>query len=136
MGENIVKKSRMLNSEISYIISKMGHTDTLTIGDSGLPIPQEVQRIDLALEKGLPSFLDTLDCVLDELAVEEIILASEIVDLSNNLYKDILTRFDGIKITTVPHEEFKELTRLSKAVIRTGEFTAYANIILKSGVVF
>ena len=31
---------------------------------------------------------------------------------------------------------FKVLTKDSKAVVRTGEYSPYANIILKSGVVF
>ncbi|WP_434794559.1 D-ribose pyranase [Terrisporobacter petrolearius] len=131
-----MKKSNLINSEISYVISKMGHTDSLTICDSGLPIPSEVQRIDLALKRGLPTFLDTLDSVLEELQVEEIILASEIIEISNDLYKEIIERFENIKITTVSHEEFKNLTKSSKAIVRTGEYTPYANVILKSGVVF
>ena len=131
-----MKKSTLINSEISYVISKMGHTDSITICDSGLPIPSEVQRIDLALKKGLPTFLDTLDSVLEELQVEEVILASEIIQVSNDLYKEIVKRFENIKITTVPHGEFKNLTKSSKAIVRTGEYTPYANVILKSGVVF
>lgn len=131
-----MKKSNLINCEISYVISKMGHTDSLTICDSGLPIPSEVQRIDLALKRGLPTFLDTLDSVLEELQVEEIILASEIIEISNDLYKEIIKRFENIKITTVSHEEFKNLTKSSKAIVRTGEYTPYANVILKSGVVF
>ena len=131
-----MKKSTLINSEISYVISKMGHTDSITICDSGLPIPSEVQRIDLALKKGLPTFLDTLDSVLEELQVEEVILASEIIQVSNDLYKEIFKRFENVKITTVSHEEFKNLTKSSKAIVRTGEYTPYANVILKSGVVF
>lgn len=131
-----MKKSNLINSEISYVISKMGHTESITICDSGLPIPGEVQRIDLALKRGLPTFLDTLDSVLEELQVEEIILASEIIEISNDLYKEIIKRFENIKITTVSHEEFKNLTNSSKAIVRTGEYTPYANVILKSGVVF
>ncbi|HSQ89798.1 D-ribose pyranase [Romboutsia sp.] len=131
-----MKKSALINSEISYVISKMGHTDSITICDSGLPIPSEVQRIDLALKKGLPTFLDTLDSVLQELQVEEVILASEIIQVSNDLYKEIIKRFENVKITTVSHEEFKNLTKSSKAIVRTGEYTPYANVILKSGVVF
>jgi D-ribose pyranase len=131
-----MKKSALINSEISYVISKMGHTDSITICDSGLPILSEVQRIDLALKKGLPTFLDTLDSVLEELQVEEVILASEIIQVSNDLYKEIVKRFENIKITTVSHEEFKNLTKSSKAIVRTGEYTPYANVILKSGVVF
>ncbi|CAH2214223.1 D-ribose pyranase [Tepidibacter aestuarii] len=131
-----MKKGKLINSEISYTISKMGHTDMLTICDSGLPIPQNTQRIDLALKNGIPSFLDTLDIVLEELKVEEIIVASEMEEVSPKLYEEILKRFSDIKIVKVKHEEFKNITKDSMAVVRTGEFTPYANVILKSGVVF
>lgn len=131
-----MKKSTLINSEISYEISKMGHTDSIVVCDSGLPIPSGVKRIDLALKKGLPTFLDTLDTILEELEVEEVIIAEEIIEASNDLYKEIEKRFANITITTVSHEDFKMLTKESKAIVRTGEFTPYANIILKSGVVF
>lgn len=131
-----MKKTKLINSEISYTISKMGHTDSLTIGDCGLPIPLNVERIDLALKYGVPTFLETLDTVLEELCVEEIVIASEIEKNNDLIYKEILNRFKNIKITKVSHEEFKNMTKESSAVIRTGECTPYANIILKSGVVF
>lgn len=131
-----MRKTKLINSEIAYTISKMGHTDSLTIGDCGLPIDDNVKRIDLALALGVPSFLQTLDTVLEELCVEEIIIANEIKDKNEKIYKEILKRFEDIKITEVTHEEFKLQTKESKAVVRTGECTPYANIILKSGVVF
>ena len=125
-----MKKTKVINSEISYTISKMGHTDSLTIGDCGLPIP------DLALTHNVPTFIQTLDVVLDELCVEEVVIAEEIEDKNAAVYEEILKRFKDIKITKVSHEEFKKLTKDSKAVVRTGECSPYANIILKSGVVF
>lgn len=131
-----MKKSVLINSEISSVIAKMGHTDMLTICDSGLPIPKNVERIDLALKHGIPTFLDTLDTVLEELQVEEIVIASEIESASSEMYKEIEKRFKNVKITKVAHEDFKVMTKESMAIVRTGEFTPYANIILKSGVVF
>ncbi|MDK2585206.1 D-ribose pyranase [Romboutsia sedimentorum] len=131
-----MRKTKLINSEVSYTVSKMGHTDSLTIGDCGLPVPTSVDRIDLALKYGVPTFLETLDTILEELCVEEIIIASEIKENNKEIYKEILERFKDIKINEVSHEEFKNLTKESKAVVRTGECTPYANIILKSGVVF
>lgn len=131
-----MKKTKLINSEISYTISKMGHTDSLTIGDCGLPISDDVKKIDLALTHGVPSFIDTLDVVLEELCVEEITIASEIKEKNEKIYKEILKRFENVKVTEVSHEEFKKMTNNSKAFVRTGECSPYANIILKSGVVF
>ena len=116
-----MKKTKMINSELSYTISKMGHTDSLTIGDCGLPIPDEVKRIDLALTHNVPTFIQTLDVVLEELCVEEVVIAEEIENKNIKVYEEILRRFKDIKITKVSHEEFKKLTKDSKAVVRTGE---------------
>lgn len=131
---------RLLNSEISYEIAKLGHTDQICIGDAGLPIPDGVKRIDIALERNIPTFIGTLDVVLDEMQVEEVVIASEMKSLSPKLYTELMEmlkrRCRGIKIEEIPHSQFKKTTEESKAVIRTGECTPYANIILKSGVAF
>lgn len=129
-----MKKAKMINSELSYVISQMGHTDSLTIGDCGLPIPPETKRIDLALTHNVPTFIQTLDVVLEELCVEEAIIASEIKEKNPEVYEAIKKRVSNLQ--EVSHEEFKVLTKDSKAVVRTGECSPYANIILKSGVVF
>lgn len=129
-----MKKTKMINSELSYVVSQMGHTDSLTIGDCGLPIPSETKRIDLALTHNIPTFIQTLDVILEELCIEEAIIASEIKEKNPEIYAEIEKRIPTLQ--EVSHEEFKVLTKYSKAVVRTGECSPYANIILKSGVVF
>ncbi len=118
----------------------MGHMDELTIGDSGLPIPNTTKRIDLAISRGIPSFIDVLRAVLSEQKIQAIIMAEEIKDFSPNMHEDILETIkefeSDAKILYIAHEDFKERTSKSKAVIRSGEFTPYANVILVSGVVF
>lgn len=131
-----MKKTTLLNSNVSSVIARMGHKDTLTIGDCGLPIPQGTERIDLALKKGIPSFLDTLDTVLTELCVERAILAEEIKTASPQMHTDIVSRLENIPIEYVSHEELKHQMQDARAVIRTGECTSFANIILVSGVTF
>ena len=88
------------------------------------------------LRKGTPGFLETLDTILEELCVQEIILAEEMKDVSPELWHETLHRFPNIKVTYVSHEKLKELTKKSRAVVRTGETTSYANVILVSGVTF
>lgn len=132
-----MKKSTLLNSEISYEIAKLGHTQTITIGDAGLPIPENVKRIDLAVAKQIPLFLQVLDAVLTEMRVEKITLADEISKSAPELKEQILERFKNeVTVEYVKHEKFKKLTESSQAIIRTGETTPYANIILTSGVTF
>lgn len=131
-----MKKTGILNQPISAVVAGLGHTDTLVIADAGLPIPPGPQRIDLALKPGLPTFLDTLDVVLTEMQVEKAIIAAELPPASPALYAELVKRLGALPIETVPHTEFKEQTRAACAVIRTGEFSPYANVILSAGVVF
>ena len=56
--------------------------------------------------------------------------------VSPGFYADLKTRLGDLPVTFVSHEAFKEKTAQCKAVIRTGEVTPYANIILCSGVSF
>ncbi|MCF6093788.1 D-ribose pyranase [Microaerobacter geothermalis] len=130
-----MKKQGILQHEISEVIAKLGHGDMIVIADAGLPIPQGVRRIDLALSKGIPSFLDTLKAILDDVEVESCIIAEELPEVSPELYKK-MEKVLKVPVSQTPHEEFKKITETSVAVIRTGEFTPYANIILKAGVVF
>lgn len=131
-----MKKIGLLNQPISSVIASLGHMDTLVISDAGLPIPPETRRIDLALTEGIPTFLDTLRAVLIEMQVERAIIAEEMLEASPGVYEAIKKILEDVPIATVTHLMFKEQTRSARAVVRTGEFTPYANIILVAGVVF
>ena len=115
-----MRKTKLLNSDLSYVISKMGHTDMIGIGDCGLPIPNESQRIDLALIKGIPTFIDTLKATLLELEIEEVMLAKETKKVSPKLYEEIKNIIGEEKIKFITHEELKSNLTKCRAVIRTG----------------
>ena len=136
MSLRTMKKTSLINAPISAVIAALGHRDTLTIADAGLPIPKYVDRIDLALTKGIPGFIDTLRVILSEMQVEKVIVADEMKQVSPGVLKAVQGLIDDVSIEFVPHQQFKNLTKSSRAIIRTGEFTPYANIILVSGVVF
>lgn len=135
-----MKKSGILNADISRVLSYMGHTDTIAVGDCGLPIPEETERIDLALVKGSPSFMDVLKAVSADMKIEKIILAEEIKEKNPEVLNEIealCNSFEtGFETEFVSHEELKRRTKSCKAVIRSGETTPYANIILQSACLF
>jgi D-ribose pyranase len=131
-----MKKTGLLNQQLSAVLAGMGHCDTLVIGDCGLPIPAGVERVDLALTPGVPGFLETLKIIQTELQIESAVIASEMPEKSPVLHQALMPMLEGIEVSQVKHERFKELTAKAVAVVRTGECTPYANIILKSGVFF
>lgn len=127
-----MKRTTLLHSELSGLIASMGHGDLLVIGDAGLPVPPGVRCIDLAVTRDVPRFLDVLDAVLAEMVVEHAAWASE-------AGQDVDTALRGRDMgqtRRVAHDDLKALTRAARAVVRTGEFTPYANVCLWSGVAF
>lgn len=132
-----MKKSGILHPELNKLISETGHTDEIVITDAGLPLPEEVNtRIDLALKEGTVPFIELLQTVINELAVEKIILAEEIKTVSPKIHKEILNCFLDAEIEYLSHVDFKERTKGARGLVRSGEFTPFANVILVGGVVY
>lgn len=131
-----MKKNGILNSDISRVLSYMGHTDKICIGDCGLPIPEETERIDLAVAFGIPSFIEVLKNVVLDMKIEKIYLAEEIKDNNPEILKKIIAMIPDVAVEFINHEDFKDMTRECKAVVRTGENSPYANIILQAGCIF
>jgi D-ribose pyranase len=69
MGGLKMKKGGILNPQLNRVISEMGHRDILIIADAGLPIPQEIERIDLALKSGIP-YSNFRSDILNDLALK------------------------------------------------------------------
>jgi len=131
-----MKKIGILNQPISALIAGLGHGDLVVICDAGLPIPPGVTRIDLALSEGIPTFAQTVDVVQREMQVERLVIAAEMPGRSPKVFEFLQRSFPGLPVEQIPHSQFKELTRRATAIIRTGEFTPYANVILSAGVIF
>ena len=131
-----MKRTTLLHAELSDVIARLGHGDLLVIGDAGLPIPDGPRRIDLAVSANVPRFHEVLAAVLAEMQVESAFIADEIVGANPSVHADLRDRLGHTPVTWVSHEAFKALTRDARAIVRTGEFSPYANVILKAGVVF
>ena len=135
-----MKKNGMLNSDITKVLADMGHTDLICIADCGLPIPNSVNKIDLALDFKIPSFMEVFNKFLQEMAIQKVYLAKEIQTLNPYLLKEIEIAISNsnqqISLEFIDHESLKKQEYNCKAVVRTGENTPYANIILESAVIF
>ncbi len=131
-----MKKTKVINSDISRVIAQMGHFDKLSIGDAGMPVPPMTEKIDLAVDNGIPSFMEVLNNVLEELEVQRIYLAEEIKSENPAILEAIQKCLPDTPVTFIPHNEMKQELNNVHAFIRTGEMSPYANILLESGVVF
>jgi len=131
-----MKKKGILNREISRVLATMGHYDLLVIADAGLPIPTDADCIDLVVDKDIPTVLQILKLLSSELEVEEFYLAEEGNSINATQYSTIELIFPDASKNLIPHKALKEKLKGAKAVIRTGDFSPYSNIILSSGVSF
>ena len=131
-----MKKRGIINAQLAGLIAGLGHKDTFMIADGGMPIPQGVEIVDLALCGGVPTFRQVMDAVLDETEVEFYTLAEEIVEKNPELLSYIKEKLLEADSEMISHVELKEMSKNIKFAVRTGEFTPYPNIILRAGVAF
>jgi D-ribose pyranase len=130
-----MKKGTLINGPLSSVVAQMGHKERLVVADAGLPLGN-LPRIDLALTAGIPSFVDTLRVLMSELQVEAAIYPEELPRKNPEVYLAMMQVLGDIPVQPLQHEQFKVEMRSSRAAVRTGEFSPYANVILISGVMF
>lgn len=116
------------------LIVSMRHHDTIVIADAGLPVPQHVPTIDLGWSRRQPRLLPVLDAVLTELVVERATIATEAED--SQLLDGFHSKLGDIPVDRIAHDDFVAECAHARAVVRTGEDTPYANVILHAGVPF
>ena len=129
-----MKRTALLHAELSHAIATLGHGDMLVIGDVGLPIPNDPRRVDLTITPGISAVTEVLRVVLEEMQVEKAVIAIEAMERESGQ----LPTWCQLPVTpqAVSHEDFKRLTQQARVMVRTGECTPYANVILVAGVTF
>ncbi len=147
-----MKTTGILNSELIRVMARMGHGDLLAITDRGFPFPlhADTATIDLSVARNVPRFLDVVLPIAEDFEIEEVIIADETKTVSPDVHKALLRIFaekknkgNDVRIRYIPHEEFKDLVLHGAerdepiaCIVKTGEFTPYANVILVSSVPF
>ncbi|MEJ8544695.1 D-ribose pyranase [Brevibacillus borstelensis] len=130
-----MKKGTILNRELNEVIASMGHTDYLIVCDAGFPIPSGVKRIDLALKKDVPDLETVLSLIAGDFIAENIYVAEEVETNNAPLYNKLKEIFPGVEIGTMEHQKIlSEMACKAKAIVRTGAFDPWGNVILQSGV--
>lgn len=130
-----MKARGLLHARLLHLIGELGHTDTFVVGDAGLPVPPGVEKIDLAVALGTPPLDIVLDTILGEVVLEGAVLAEEARHTpAHGLFSRYSDRLGTVE--EVSHEELKALCRDARFVVRTGETTPYANVVLRCGVPF
>ena len=115
-------------------LAAIGHGQTLVVADPGLPVPRTVPVIDLVWAADEPRFLPVLAVILGELVVESAAVAEELT--APHVVDGLTEHLDGVVLSRIPHCELKDRAAEASVVVRTGETTPYANVVLTAGVPF
>ncbi len=127
-------KNGILHPQLARVLAELRHMDTLVIGDAGLPVPKGVERIDLGWKPGNPKYLDVLEEVLKYIVVEKATFAVQAKTVSPDFHAEALRLLpDKLPVEYIDHADLKERSKNAKAIILTGEFTPYTNVILQAG---
>ena len=127
-----MKRTGLLNPDLAAGVARLGHGHLVLVVDCGTPIPPGARVVDVTVVAGVPSFVQVLDAVLDEIVVEGSVAASE---SAGTVVTDWLEE-RGLNPQLVPHEDLKALLPGAALVVRTGEATPWANLALRCGVPF
>ncbi len=129
-----MKEVGMLNSQIDSALNRQGHMDLMMVVDAGFPCPDHVELIDITLREGSPRILDVLAELNKYHSVEKIVMAEETQQHNPSYMKEAAKAFgDKTELEIIPHTELKMRSHNVKTIIRTGDFTAWGNVILVSG---
>lgn len=132
-----MRRDGLLHPELLAVVASLGHGQSICIADPGLPVASDVAVITLAYAPGRPPFLDVLEVLLAELVVESALIATEL-QRDSHLAAGLSRLLDAaaVPVEMIVHEDLKAATHDCVAIVRTGEFTPYANVILTAGVAF
>ena len=127
-----MKEIGMINGDIDSALNRQGHMDLMMVVDAGFPCPDQVELIDIALAEGRPRILDVLAELKKYYSVEKIVMAQEAQDHNPTYFDEAAKAFgEGVELEVIAHTELKERSHNVKTIIRTGDFTAWGNVILR-----
>lgn len=130
-----MKKSGILNSGINQIITSIKHGQKLMVTDAGFPIPQGAYVVDLALVADVPSIIQVLKPLFEEMIYEDVVVATEQKENNPRHYEKLVKLIRRCQVRTVAHEVIlKEMTTGVDYYIRTGAFQPWGNVIITSGI--
>lgn len=130
-----MNETGILNRNLSAILAEQGHGDKLMVVDAGFAIPDGVKTLDLSLKENLPTVYDVLMELKQHFSVEQLIVSEETQKVNPTFFKSITKVFQSKRpVELVGHADLREMAKTAKAIIRTGDFTAYGNVMLISGV--
>ena len=129
----IMIQTGIINPHVLDLIARVRHTNTLVIADWAFPYWPEIETVDISLTRGIPTVLEVLDLLKANFKIGRIWQAEEFYQTNTpETIAQFAQSFGTIPLTREAHVDFKKRVPHAIGLIRTGDPTAYGNIILES----
>jgi D-ribose pyranase len=126
-------KTGILNPHVNDLLSRVRHTNTLVIADRGFPFWPQIETVDLSLVDDIPTVLQVLKAIRANFVIGKAWMAKEFLEYNiKTVQAAFAEALRGIPLTYEAHVEFKKRVPQAIGLIRTGDATQYANMILES----
>jgi D-ribose pyranase len=126
-------RTGILNPQILSLMARVRHTNAIVIADRGFPSWPGVETVDISLVDGVPTVLQVLAALREQAIYGEAFMAREFVASNDPATQQrFTTALTGINVLYEPHVDFKRRVPGAIGLIRTGDTTQYANMILVS----
>jgi len=129
-----MQKTGILNPDLLHLLARIRHTNLLVIADRGFPFWPMIETVDLSLVDGIPTVLQVLQALRSGYDFTQAYMAQEFL-LENNseTQAQFVAALEGVPVTFEAHIELKKRVPDAIGLIRTGDITQYANVVLVSG---
>jgi D-ribose pyranase len=123
----------ILNPHLNSLLSRVRHTNTLVIADRGFPFWPMIETLDLALVDDLPTVLQVLNAIRPNFRIGRAWMAREFQRENSATTRAAFAQaLAGIPVSWEAHVRFKRRIPNAIGLVRTGDTTQYANLILES----
>lgn len=131
----MLRKPRIINTELNHMLAAMGHTDILLVTDAGFPIPADAWVVDLSITRNFPDLVPVLEVVSEVFMAEKLVYADYVPAHNPKLHEALKALFSDCEHETVTHETMMgDIATKAKGIVRTGGYDPWGNIALVAGV--
>jgi D-ribose pyranase len=126
-------RTGILNPSLNSLLSRIRHTNWLVIADRGFPFWPTIETVDISLVDDVPRVLQVITAIRANFSIGKCFMAQEFQGANTaatcNSFASALA---PVTIAFESHVDLKKRVPQAIGLIRTGDTTQYANMILES----
>ena len=126
-------RSGILNPAVLSLLARVRHTNTLVIADRGFPTWPGVETVDLSLVDDVPTVAQVVFALRDNFVIGGVHAAEELRSANSaDAVAHHLSALRGLPVYFEPHLALRARVTRALGIIRTGDTTQYANLVIES----